>query len=60
MTSILLKNVRSEMIQVVLLVKHFLGGDGFQNMFVSQPTFSSLDMKKNGEYNISAWKSKGI
>ena len=30
-------------------------------MFVYQPTFSELDIKVvNGEFNVSAWKSKGI
>ena len=30
-------------------------------MFVHQPTFISLDMKKgNYKYKVSAWKSKGM
>ena len=30
-------------------------------MFVHQPTFISLDMKKgNDKYKVSAWKSKGM
>ena len=30
-------------------------------MFVYQPTLSILDIKQaNGEYNVSAWKSKEI
>ena len=33
--------------------------DGFQNIFVYQPSFNKLDMNQvNGEYNVSVWKSK--
>ena len=39
-------NDKKHLIQVVFLVKNFFGGDCFQNMFVSEPKFSSLDMKK--------------
>ena len=33
-----------------LLVKRFIGDDGFQNMFIYQPTFSTLELKK-GKYS---------
>ena len=43
------------------LGKVFFGNDSFQNMFVHQPTFNTLELKedKGTEYVIS-WKSKGV
>ena len=39
--------------------KTFYGNGGFQNMFVSQPTFIATDFKQeNNECKISAGKSK--
>ena len=39
----------------------FFGNDGFQNVFIYQPTFSTLNIKyeKTSE-NAIGWKSKGI
>ena len=35
--------------------------DGSQNMFIYQPTFDNINVKEtNNEYNVYAWKSKGI
>ena len=41
--------------------KKFFGGDGFQSMFVYQPTFNVLELKKHKstEYVIG-WKWKGL
>ena len=40
---------------------YFRSDDGYQNMFVYQPTFNVLDLKiaKGTEYVIG-WKSKGV
>ena len=38
----------------------FRGGDGLQNMFVYQPTFNNINIKKNNEYSVFTWKSRGI
>ena len=39
----------------------FFGDDGFQNIFVYQPTFNMLELKedKSTEY-VVGWKSKGV
>ena len=43
------------------LGKLFLGDNGFQNMFVCQPKFSTIDFKQeNEEYKVSAWIPKGV
>ena len=44
-----------------LLGKNVFGDDGFQNIFVYQPTFNMLELKeyKGTEYIIS-WESKGL
>ena len=49
------------MIQITFIVKKFLGDNGFQNVSVSQPTFSTLQLKndKRTEYVIG-WKSKDL
>ena len=41
--------------------ENFFRGDGFQNMFVYQLTFFTLELKvnKNTEY-VVGWKSKGL
>ena len=39
----------------------FTGNDGLQNLFIYQTIFNNMNIKQvNNEYNISAWKSKGI
>ena len=63
----LLKNMLSKMRKKLqtfdlnfFLDKIFFGLDGFQNMFVYQPKFNTIDVKQaNNEY-VSAWNSKGI
>ena len=41
--------------------KTFFGCDGFQNMFVYQPTFNMLELKEDkGTEYITAWKSEGL
>ena len=49
------------MIQITFIVKKFLGDNGFQNVSVSQPTLSTLQLKndKRTEYVIG-WKSKDL
>ena len=43
------------------LGKSFLGDDGFQNMFVYQPTLRMLELKKDkGTDYVIGWKSKGL
>ena len=46
---------------IQFLGKIFFGDDGFQNMFVYQPTFNMLELKidKGTDYVIG-WKSKGV
>ena len=39
---------------------HFTSGDGFQNMFVHQPTFNTLKYKNMSSEYIISWKSKGV
>ena len=41
--------------------KNSLGGDGFQNIFVYQPTFNMLELKEGkGTYYVIVCKSKGV
>ena len=41
--------------------KNFFGDDGFQNIFVYQPTFNTLELKKGkGTEFVIGWKSKGV
>ena len=43
------------------LGKIFFGDDGFQNMFVYQPTFNPLELKiEKGTDYVIGWKSKGV
>ena len=40
---------------------NFFGADGFHNMFVFQPTFSTINLKQgNNERKFSSWQSKGV
>ena len=40
--------------------KNILGVDGFQNMFVCQPIFNMLELKKEkGTDYVIGWKPKG-
>ena len=40
---------------------YFTSNDGLQNMFVYQPTFNVLELKKDkGTEYIIGWKSKGV
>ena len=41
--------------------KFFFGDDGFQNMFVYQPTFNMLELKIDiGTEYVTGWKSKAL
>ena len=41
--------------------KCFFGDNGFQNMFLYQPTFNMLQLKRDtGTEYVIVWKSKGV
>ena len=43
------------------LGKTFVGDDGIQNMFVYQPTLSTLELKKDKDTKyVTDWKSQGL
>ena len=40
---------------------YFMGNDGLRNMFVYQPTFSTLQLQKDkGVDYVISWKSEGL
>ena len=44
----------------LLGLMYFISHDGFQNMFVYQPTFSMMKYKNTNTEYIICWKSKGV
>ena len=45
----------------IFLIKFFFSDDGFQNMFVYQPTFNMLELREDkGTVYVIGWKSKGV
>ena len=44
----------------LLGLMYFISHDGFQNMFVYQPTFSMMKYKNTNTEYIISWKSKGV
>ena len=45
----------------IFLIKFFFSGDGFQNMFVYQPTFNMLELREDkGTVYVIGWKWKGV
>ena len=46
-------------IRVIFMVNIFFGDEGFQNMFIYQPTFNTLELKiDKGAESVTGWTSK--